>query len=56
MRRRVQLRSVSEHNNTTTVWVQHLTARLIIEQLQLPYHLHAKLLHETMPKIKNEVK
>ncbi|MGV2620746.1 UNVERIFIED_CONTAM: hypothetical protein N8J90_06145 [Halobacillus marinus] len=56
MRKRVQLRTITEDNNTTTVWIQHLTARLTIEQLQLPHQLQSKILHDTLHNIKNEVK
>jgi hypothetical protein len=52
MRRRVQLRSVPENNKATDLWMQHLIARIVIEQLELPYRLQAKLLYETLPKTK----
>jgi hypothetical protein len=55
MRRRVQLRTVSENNSATNIWIQHLVNRIIIEQLNLPHRLQAKLLHETLPKKTNEV-
>ena len=50
MRRKIQVRTISESNDATNVWVQHLVSRIIIEQLSLPKHLQAKLLYETLPK------
>jgi len=52
MRKRVQLRIVEESNNATNVWIQHLVNRIIVDQLNLPHHLQAKLLYETLPKNK----
>ena len=50
MRRKVQIRTVSESNGATNVWIQHLVNRIIIDQLDLPHRLQAKLLYETLPK------
>lgn len=55
MRRRVQIRTVSEKNEVANIWMQHLVNRIIVEQLNLPHRLRAKLLYETLPK-NNEVK
>ncbi|MCM3585553.1 hypothetical protein M3182_07300 [Mesobacillus maritimus] len=52
MRKKVQIRTVSEGNDATNVWIQHLVNRIIIEQLNLPHRLQAKLLYETLPKNK----
>lgn len=52
MRRRVKIRTVSESNNATNIWVQHLVNRIIMDQLNLPHRLQAKLLYETLPKTK----
>ena len=56
MRRKIQVHKISENNDATTVWVQHLVNRIIIEQLNLPQHLQAKLLYETLPKHKKDEK
>ncbi|SHG30158.1 hypothetical protein [Ornithinibacillus halophilus] len=50
MRRRVELRSAEENNQTTNIWIQHMVSRIIVEQLNLPPRLQAKLLYETLPK------
>ncbi|MCJ0931907.1 hypothetical protein MST22_12165 [Virgibacillus halodenitrificans] len=47
MRKLVQLRTVSEDNQATNMWIQHLVNTIIIKQLDLPHDLQAKLLHET---------
>ncbi|WP_154676004.1 hypothetical protein [Bacillus dakarensis] len=50
MRRKIQVRTISESNDATNVWIQHLVNRIIIEQLNLPNRLQAKLLYETLLK------
>jgi hypothetical protein len=55
MRRRVQLRTVSTSSGATNIWIQYLVNRIIVEQLNLPHRLQAKLLYETLPKKPNEV-
>lgn len=50
MRKKIQIQTVSESNGVTNIWIQHLVNRMIIEQLNLPYRLQAKLLYETLPK------
>ncbi|MGF6947703.1 hypothetical protein QF028_000196 [Neobacillus sp. B4I6] len=52
MRKKIKIQTVSESNGATDVWIQHLINRLILEQLYLPHRLQAKLLYETLPKIK----
>jgi hypothetical protein len=52
MRKKIKIQTVSESNGATDVWIQHLVNRLIIEQLNLPHRLQAKLLYETLPKNK----
>ncbi|WHX25030.1 hypothetical protein QNH47_12720 [Virgibacillus halodenitrificans] len=47
MRKLVQLRTVSENNEATDMWIRHLVNTIIIKQLELPHELQAKLLHET---------
>ena len=56
MRRKIQVRKIAENNDATTVWLQHLVNRIIIEQLNLPQHLQAKLLYEILPKHKKDEK
>lgn len=53
MRKRVQLRTVSDDNEATNIWIQHLVNRIIVGQLNLPQRLEAKLLYETLPNKKN---
>jgi hypothetical protein len=52
MRKKIKIQTVSESNGATDVWFQHLVNRLILEQLNLPHRLQAKLLYETLPKNK----
>lgn len=52
MRKKVQIRTVSESNDVTNIWIQHLINRIIVEQLNLPHRLQAKLLYKTLPKNK----
>ena len=52
MRKRVKVRTVSESNDATNIWIQHLVNRIIVEELKLPHRLQAKLLYETLPKTK----
>lgn len=46
MRRRVQISSIPESNPVSNVWIQHLIARLLIGELNIPHRLQAKLLYE----------
>ncbi|HFK1767254.1 MULTISPECIES: hypothetical protein [Bacillus] len=46
MNKRVKLRASSESNPVTNQWIRHLIGRLIIEQLELPEKLKAKILYE----------
>ncbi|MCM3729708.1 hypothetical protein M3226_29510 [Neobacillus cucumis] len=52
MRKKIKIQTVSESNGAMDVWFQHLVNRLILEQLNLPHRLQAKLLYETLPKNK----
>lgn len=52
MRRIIKLKTVSESNNATNIWIHHLVNRIIVEELKLPHRLKAKLLFETLPKNK----
>ncbi|MHA6261513.1 hypothetical protein ACXYMX_16760 [Sporosarcina sp. CAU 1771] len=46
MRRKINLSIGSEVNPVTDVWIQYLIQRIIVEQLEVPYRLQAKLLHQ----------
>jgi len=49
MRRRIQLRTISEESNeAANMWIQHLVNRMILQELKLPHRLQAKLLHDTL--------
>lgn len=50
MRKKVQLQTESEVNTVTDLWIQHLIQRIIVEQLEIPHRLQAKLLHQTLEK------
>ena len=50
VRKVVRIQTVSQSNEVTNVWIQHLINRIILEQLNLPHRLQAKLLYETLPK------
>jgi len=53
VRKRVKLHTASESNQATNVWMEHLINRIIVEQLNLPHRLQAKILYETSQKNKN---
>jgi len=50
MKKRVRLQTSPQTNTATNLWLQHLISRVVVEQLQLPPRLKAKLLYETLPK------
>lgn len=50
MRRKINLHTGSDVNSVTNVWFEHLIRRIIVEQLDVPYRLKAKLLHQTLLK------
>lgn len=50
MRKRIEIRTVEENNHAANVWIEHLVTRIVVEQLNLPPRLQAKLLYETLPK------
>lgn len=54
MRKKIQLQIGNENNIATEKWVQLLIQRIIIEQLDIPPHLKAKLLNNTLIKDRNE--
>ncbi|WHY72640.1 hypothetical protein [Fictibacillus enclensis] len=53
MRKRIRLKSNDEANDATKVWMQHLIQRLIMEQMDMPLQLQAKIIHGTT-KLKNK--
>ena len=53
MRKLIQLRTDSENTETTNLWIQHLVNSIIVQKLNLPHELQAKLIHETFP-LKNK--
>lgn len=55
MRRRVQLRSIPEENPVSNVWIQHLIARILIGELNIPHRLQAKLLYEISKEKKGSI-
>ncbi|WP_339173781.1 hypothetical protein MKY51_15715 [Solibacillus sp. FSL R5-0691] len=48
MRRKIHLQIDSENNTVTEKWMQLLIQRIIVEQLDVPYRLKAKLLHQVL--------
>ncbi|MCM3569221.1 hypothetical protein [Neobacillus mesonae] len=50
MKKRVRLQTAPQTNTATNLWLQHLISRMVVEQLQLPPRLKAKLLYETLSK------
>jgi hypothetical protein len=50
MKKRVRLQIAPHSNLATNLWIQHLVNRMVVEQLQLPPRLKAKLLYDTLPK------
>jgi hypothetical protein len=56
MRKKIHLHISSEVNSVTDVWVQHLIQRIIVEQLEVPFRLQAKLLHQSLSrdKVRND--
>lgn len=50
MRKKINIQTDSEINPVTEIWIQHLIQRIIVEQLDLPHRLQAKLLHQKIAK------
>ncbi|MFD0828463.1 hypothetical protein ACT8ZR_22815 [Neobacillus sp. M.A.Huq-85] len=50
MRKKINIQTDSEINPVAEIWIQHLIQRIIVEQLDLPHRLQAKLLHQKIPK------
>ncbi|MGG3272574.1 hypothetical protein ABEP16_27220 [Priestia aryabhattai] len=47
MRKVVKLQTVNENNKATQVWMQHLINRILMEQLDLPVPLAAKVVYQS---------
>ena len=47
LRKLVKIRTVSENNDATNIWIQHLINSIIIKELDFPSELQAKLLNDT---------
>ncbi|MFJ7735612.1 hypothetical protein ACIQ2D_04640 [Lysinibacillus sp. NPDC097287] len=54
MRKKINLSLGTEHNSATDKWIQLLIQRIIVEQLDVPVQLKARLLHQTLLKERNE--
>ncbi|MED3997811.1 hypothetical protein P4647_24790 [Peribacillus frigoritolerans] len=50
MRKKINIQTDSEINPVAEIWIQHLIQRIIVEQLDLPHRLQAKLLHQKNSK------
>jgi hypothetical protein len=50
MRKKVNIQKSSVLNPATENWMQHLIQRLIVEQLDVPPRLQAKLLYQNLMK------
>jgi hypothetical protein len=51
MRKKINIQTESEISTVADIWIQHLIQRIIVEQLNVPHRLQAKLLY---PKIEKE--
>ena len=50
MPKKIHLQTDSVSNPITDAWIQHLIQRIIVEQLEIPHRLQAKLLHQNSLK------
>lgn len=50
MRKKINIQTESEMNPVADLWIQHLIQRLIVEQLDVPHRLQAKLLYHKIAK------
>lgn len=46
MRKKINIQTESEINPVADIWIQHLIRRIIVEQLDVPHRLQAKLLYQ----------
>ncbi len=56
MRKKIHLKTSVEKNDMTDKWIQLLIQRIIVEQLDVPYQLKAKLLYQTFIRRNEENK
>lgn len=54
MRKKIKIQTEAEYNEATEKWVQLLIQRIIIEQLDIPPRLKAKLLHNSLSNGRKE--
>ncbi|WML57453.1 hypothetical protein [Neobacillus sp. PS2-9] len=50
MRKKINIQMESEMNPVADIWFQHLIQRIIVEQLDVPHRLQAKLLYQDIVK------
>ena len=50
MRKVIKIQTVNEDNKAVQVWIQHLINRLLMEELDLPLPLAAKVTHQLSKK------
>ena len=50
MRKKINIQTESEMNPVADIWFQHLIQRIIVEQLDVPHRLQAKLLYQKIVK------
>ncbi|MEH7110219.1 hypothetical protein [Bacillus sp. JJ1764] len=50
MRKKINIQTESEMNPVADIWMQHLIQRIIVEQLDVPHRLQAKLLYQNNVK------
>lgn len=55
MRKKIHLKAGSEYNAATDKWIEHLVQRIIVEQLDIPHQLQAKLLYRSLIKRKEDI-
>lgn len=51
MKKRVRLQTAPQTNTATNLWLQHLISCVVVEQLQLPPRLKAKLLYDKLSRL-----
>jgi hypothetical protein len=50
MRKKINIQTESEMNPVSDIWMQHLIQRIIVEQLDLPHRIQAKLIYQEIVK------
>lgn len=54
MRKVIKLQTVQQENEAANIWMKHLVNRLLLEQLDLPIPLAAKVVHQISKAKRNE--